>query len=166
MQVKKRGVGTFFFICVGETTWSWENFLKKTKKNSTLIREFRVHLNYLFGAPLTRAFFSEFFSGPSLDFNLQTIPSQVAFFRKLKRVTKKKNVIYGSFKFFVGSKKPLQFEQRSRYFRIKAATQKIQQQLKVIHLKYYKHLKKGHLGRQKMGWFLADQPVHQVKLKY
>ena len=31
---------------------------------------------------------------------------------------------------------------------------------KVIHLKYYKHLKKGahqsHLGRQKMGWFLAD----------
>ena len=107
MQVKKRGVGTFIFICVGETTWSWENFLKKTKKNSTLIREFRVHLNYLFGAPLTRAFFSEFFSGPSLDFNLQTIRSQVAFFRKLKRVTKKKNVIYGSFKFFVGSKKPL-----------------------------------------------------------
>ena len=41
---------------------------------------------------------------------------------------------------------------------------------KVIHPKYYKHLKKGahqrHLGRQKMGWFLADQPVHQVKLKY
>ena len=32
--------------------------------------------------------------------------------------------------------------------------------LKVIHPKYYKHLKKGahqsHLGRQKMGWFLAD----------
>ena len=32
------------------------------------------------------------------------------------------------------------------------------------------HLKKGahenHLGRQKMGWFLADKPVHQVKLKY
>ena len=31
---------------------------------------------------------------------------------------------------------------------------------KVIHLKYYKHLKKGphqsHLGTQKMGWFLAD----------
>ena len=31
---------------------------------------------------------------------------------------------------------------------------------KVIHPKYYKHLKKGahqsHLGRQKMGWFLAD----------
>ena len=30
---------------------------------------------------------------------------------------------------------------------------------KVIHPKYYKHLKKGahqsHLGRQKMGWFLA-----------
>jgi hypothetical protein len=37
---------------------------------------------------------------------------------------------------------------------------------KVIHPNYYKHLKKGahqsHLGRQKMGWFLADQ----VKLKY
>jgi hypothetical protein len=37
---------------------------------------------------------------------------------------------------------------------------------KVIHPKYYKHLKKGahqsHLGRQKMGWFLADQ----VRLKY
>jgi hypothetical protein len=35
-----------------------------------------------------------------------------------------------------------------------------QAQGKVIHLKYYKHLKKGthqsHLGRQKMGWFLAD----------
>ena len=35
---------------------------------------------------------------------------------------------------------------------------------KVIHPKYYKHLKKGahqsHLGRQKMSWFLADQPVH------
>ena len=33
-------------------------------------------------------------------------------------------------------------------------------QAKVIHPKYYKHLKKGahqsHLGRQKMGWFLAD----------
>ena len=32
--------------------------------------------------------------------------------------------------------------------------------IKVIHPKYYKHLKKGahqsHLGRQKMGWFLAD----------
>ena len=32
--------------------------------------------------------------------------------------------------------------------------------VKVIHPKYYKHLKKGahqsHLGRQKMGWFLAD----------
>ena len=32
--------------------------------------------------------------------------------------------------------------------------------LKVIHPKYYKHLKKGahqsHLGRQKMGWFLVD----------
>ena len=31
---------------------------------------------------------------------------------------------------------------------------------KVIHPKYYKHLKKGvhqsHLGRQKIGWFLAD----------
>ena len=31
---------------------------------------------------------------------------------------------------------------------------------KLIHPKYYKHLKKGahqsHLGRQKMGWFLAD----------
>jgi hypothetical protein len=31
---------------------------------------------------------------------------------------------------------------------------------KVIHPKYYKHLKKGasqsHLGKQKMGWFLAD----------
>ena len=31
---------------------------------------------------------------------------------------------------------------------------------KVIHPKYYKHLNKGahqsHLGRQKMGWFLAD----------
>ena len=40
---------------------------------------------------------------------------------------------------------------------------------KVIHPKYYKHLKKGahqsHLGRQKMGWFLADQPVHQVNLE-
>ena len=31
-----------FFICEGEKTWSWENFLKKNKKNSTLIREFRV----------------------------------------------------------------------------------------------------------------------------
>ena len=35
---------------------------------------------------------------------------------------------------------------------------------------YYKNLKKGaqqsHMGRQKMDWFLADQPVHQVKLKY
>ena len=32
--------------------------------------------------------------------------------------------------------------------------------IKVIHPKYYKHLKKGaqqsHLGRQKVGWFLAD----------
>ena len=32
--------------------------------------------------------------------------------------------------------------------------------VKVIHPKYYKHLKKGahqsHLGRQKIGWFLAD----------
>ena len=41
---------------------------------------------------------------------------------------------------------------------------------KVMHNKYYKHLKKGahpsHLGRQKMSWFLADQPVHQAKLKY
>ena len=41
---------------------------------------------------------------------------------------------------------------------------------KVIHLKFYKHLKKGahqsHLGRHKMGWLLADQPVLQVKLKY
>ena len=31
---------------------------------------------------------------------------------------------------------------------------------KIIHPKYYKHLKKGahqsHLGRQKMDWFLAD----------
>ena len=31
---------------------------------------------------------------------------------------------------------------------------------KVIHPKYYKHLKTGthqsHLGKQKMGWFLAD----------
>ena len=40
----------------------------------------------------------------------------------------------------------------------------------VIYPKHYKHLKKGvhqsHLGRQKMGWFLADYPVHQVKLKY
>ena len=68
---------------------------------------FHFHLNYLFGAPLTRAFFLEFFSGPLLDFNLQTIRSQVAFFRKLKRVTKKKPVVYGSFTFFVGSKKPL-----------------------------------------------------------
>ena len=38
--------------------------------------------------------------------------------------------------------------------------------LKVIHPKYYKHLKKGyhqsHFSRQKMGWFLVDQ----VKLKY
>ena len=35
---------------------------------------------------------------------------------------------------------------------------------------YQVQLKKGaqqsHLGRQEMGWFLADQPVHQVKLKY
>ena len=31
-----------FFICLGEKTWSWENFLKKNKKNSTLIREFTV----------------------------------------------------------------------------------------------------------------------------
>ena len=42
--------------------------------------------------------------------------------------------------------------------------------VKVIHPKYYKHLEKGahqsQLGRQKMGWFLADWPVHQVKLKY
>ena len=42
---------------------------------------------------------------------------------------------------------------------------------KVIHPKYYKHLKKGthhsHLGtHKKMGWFLENQPVHQVKLKY
>ena len=34
---------------------------------------------------------------------------------------------------------------------------------KVIHPKYYKHLKKGahqsHYGRQIMGWFLAEYPV-------
>ena len=40
---------------------------------------------------------------------------------------------------------------------------------KVMSPKHYKHLKKGahqsHLGRQKMGWFLADQPVHQVNLE-
>ena len=24
----------------------------------------------------------------------------------------------------------------------------------------------SHLGRQQMGWYLADQPVHHVKLKY
>ena len=33
---------------------------------------------------------------------------------------------------------------------------------KIVHTKYYKHFKKSahqsHLGRQKMGWFLADQP--------
>ena len=49
-------------------------------------------------------------------------------------------------------------------------TPKIYTNSKVIHPKHYKHLKKGalqsHLGRQKMGWFLADLPVHQVKLKY
>ena len=33
-----------FFNCVGEKTWSLEKFLKKNKKNSTLIREFRVHM--------------------------------------------------------------------------------------------------------------------------
>ena len=27
---------------VGEKMWSWENFLKKNKKNSTLITKFRV----------------------------------------------------------------------------------------------------------------------------
>ena len=40
---------------------------------------------------------------------------------------------------------------------------------KVMHPKYSKHLKKcahqSHLGRQEMGWLLADQPVHQVNLK-
>ena len=30
------------FICVGEKPWSWENFLTKNKKNSTLIIDFRV----------------------------------------------------------------------------------------------------------------------------
>ena len=39
-----------------------------------------------------------------------------------------------------------------------------------MHPKYYKDLEKnahqGHLDRQKMGWFLADQPVHQIELKY
>ena len=29
-----------------------------------------------------------------------------------------------------------------------------------------KGAQQSHLGRQKMGWFLTDQPVHQVKLKY
>ena len=47
---------------------------------------------------------------------------------------------------------------------------KIEEQIKVIDPKYYKHLKKGahqnHLSRQKISWSLADQPVHQVKLKY
>ena len=42
--------------------------------------------------------------------------------------------------------------------------------VKVIPPKYYKNLKKGvhqsHSGRQNMDWFLADYPVHQVKLKY
>jgi hypothetical protein len=37
---------------------------------------------------------------------------------------------------------------------------KFQAVAKVEHPKYYKHLEKGahqsHLGRQKMGWFLAD----------
>ena len=46
----------------------------------------------------------------------------------------------------------------------------IRMSAKVIHPKYYKHLKKGahqnHLDRQKMGWFLADLPANQVKLKY
>ena len=36
----------------------------------------------------------------------------------------------------------------------------IQHHSKVVHPKYNKHLKKGahqsHLGRQNMGWFLAD----------
>ena len=40
--MKKTWSWDFVFICVGEKTWSWENFLKKNKKNSTLIREFRV----------------------------------------------------------------------------------------------------------------------------
>ena len=43
------------------------------------------------------------------------------------------------------------------------------QRLKVIRPKYYEHLKKpgwhSHLGRKKMGWFLADQLVHQEKTK-
>ena len=38
--------------------------------------------------------------------------------------------------------------------------EEIHASFKVIHPKYYKHLKKGahqsHLGRQKMGWCLAD----------
>ena len=37
---------------------------------------------------------------------------------------------------------------------------------KVIHPKYYKHFKESaqesHLGRYKMGWFLADRLAHQV----
>ena len=49
-------------------------------------------------------------------------------------------------------------------------TRELPGNVKVIHPKYYKLLKKGahqnHLGRQKMGWFLADYPVSQVKLKY
>jgi hypothetical protein len=41
-------------------------------------------------------------------------------------------------------------------------------QYKVIHPKYYKHFKedaqhKQSFGQIKMGWFLADQLVHQVK---
>ena len=40
-------------------------------------------------------------------------------------------------------------------------------QVKVIHPKFYKHLKEvaqdSHLGTQKMSWFLADRLVHQVK---
>ena len=32
----------FFFIFLGEKTWSWEFFFKKNKKNSTLVKEFRV----------------------------------------------------------------------------------------------------------------------------
>ena len=47
---------------------------------------------------------------------------------------------------------------------------KIDETGKVIHPKYYKHLKKGahqsHLGRPKMGWFLADQPVQGLSIGF
>ena len=68
----------------------------------------------------------------------------------------------------------MQKQERARSFHAHTVEILKGQQIKinhtVLHPKYYKHLKKGvyqsYLGRQKMEWFLADQPVHQVKLKY